>query len=324
MSKQANPTLIGSFVLGGAALLLAAVLIIASDSWFSDRLRYVIYFDGSISGLSVGSSVLFRGVPVGYVTDVEVLADYENMTFSVPVYVDINRDVIKRVDEVKRDPDTVMDELIDNGLRASLATGSFITGQLIIELDFYPDTAPEYKSDRKDVPEIPSIATGIQAVIKNTQELLQEIQGEVDIVAIAKDVASAVAGIDELVNSDDLRATLTGANNLINAEQTQQVPGELNQTLAELRLAIASVDNVMTRLDGNLPEIAGSLNETLAKATDVLALAERSIGDDSDLSYRVSGALREVENAARSVRILTEYIEQNPSALLTGKAPVDD
>lgn len=324
MSKQPNPTLIGSFVLGGAALLVAAVLIVASDSWFSDRLRYVIYFDGSINGLAVGSSVLFRGVPVGYVTDVEVLADYSNMQFSVPVYVDINRDVIKRVDEVTRDPDSVMEELIENGLRASLATGSFITGQLIVELDFHPDSAPQYKSQNDDVPEIPSIATGIQAVINNTQQLMEQIQGEVDIVAIAKDIASAIAGLDELVNSGDLRAALAGANSLINAPQTQQVPAELNQTLAELRQTIGAVDDFARDLDANLPKIASSLNATLAQATDVLALAERSIGEDTDLSYRISGALREIENAARSVRILTEYLEQNPNALLTGKPVTDE
>ena len=324
MSKQPNPTLIGSFVLGGAALLVAAVLVIASDSWFSDRLRYVIYFDGSISGLAVGSDVVFRGVPVGYVTDVEVLADYANMQFSVPVNVNINRDVIKRVDEITSDPDTIMDDLIDDGLRASLATGSFITGQLLVELDFYPDTAPQYKGKFNDVPEIPSIATGIQAVINNTQELMEQIQGEVDLVTIAKDIASAIAGIDELVNSTDLRAALAGANNLINAQQTQQVPAELNQTLAELRQAITTVDGVANQLEADLPDIARSLNDTLAKATDVLALAERSIGEDSDLSYRLSGTLREVENAARSVRILTEYLEQNPSALLTGKPTADD
>jgi len=56
----------------------------------------------------------------------------------------------------------------------------------------------------------------------------------------------------------------------------------------------------------------------------VLALAERSIGEDTDLSYRISGALREIENAARSVRILTEYLEQNPNALLTGKPVTDE
>jgi paraquat-inducible protein B len=324
VSKQPNPTLIGSFVLGGTALLVAAVLIIASDAWFSDRLRYVIYFDGSINGLAVGSSVVFRGVPVGYVTDVEVLADYSTMEFSVPVYVDINRDVIKRVDEGSRDPDRIMEELIENGLRASLETGSFITGQLIVDLDFHPGTQPRYKGRDNTVPEIPSIATGIQAVIKSTAELMEQIQSEVDIVTIVRDVASTIAGLDELVNSGDLRAALAGANNLINARQTQQVPAELNQTLAELRQAIGAVDAVAGELSTNLPDIAASLNATLAQATDVLALAERSIGEDSDLSYRVSGALREIESAARSVRILTEYLEQNPNALLTGKPPADN
>lgn len=319
MSKQANPTLIGSFVLGGAALIAAAVLIIASDSLFADRLRYVVYFDGSVSGLSVGSNVMFRGVPVGYVSDVEILADYNAMEFAVPVYVDLDSSIIKRIDNRRSDADELMEELIGAGLRASLDTESFITGQLYIELDFYPDSEPEYRDKMNDFREIPTIATGIQAVLMNAQELVSRLQNEVDIVELGQNLAGTLSGLNELANSSELRSTLAGADALINNRATQNIGVELNQTLGELRVAIASVNDLLTGLEKDIPGVAAALNETLLKAGNLLALAEENLDEDSDLNFRVNKTLREVENAARAIRVLGEYLEQNPNALLTGK-----
>ena len=69
MSKSANKTLIGAFVVGATALLLLAIAVFGSGKLFQTTSRYVLFFDGSISGLSVGSPVLFRGVPVGRVVE---------------------------------------------------------------------------------------------------------------------------------------------------------------------------------------------------------------------------------------------------------------
>ena len=62
MSKKANPTAIGAFVVGAIALIILTLIILGGGKFFSERARYVTYFDGSIQGLREGANVNFRGV----------------------------------------------------------------------------------------------------------------------------------------------------------------------------------------------------------------------------------------------------------------------
>ncbi len=85
MSKKANPTMVGMFVIGAVALVVAAVLIVAGDTLLQDRRQFVAVFEGSVKGLRVGANVMFRGVRVGYVTDINVVLDEDQDYFFVPV-----------------------------------------------------------------------------------------------------------------------------------------------------------------------------------------------------------------------------------------------
>ena len=68
MAKQSFKTAVGAFVIGGLTLLLAGIILLGGGRMFSDDIEYVLYFDGSVSGLSIGAPVVFRGVPMGQVT----------------------------------------------------------------------------------------------------------------------------------------------------------------------------------------------------------------------------------------------------------------
>ena len=95
----------------------------------------VMYFEESIRGLSVGSSVVFKGVEVGKVADISLLANLKEGTFKTPVLVlfslEDNMDII---DSSELDERQVFDNLIDKGLRARLISANYLTGQLMIEL----------------------------------------------------------------------------------------------------------------------------------------------------------------------------------------------
>jgi paraquat-inducible protein B len=67
MSKPANKTLIGAFVVGAVALAVAAIVLFGSGRFFKDMDQWVAIFPGSVKGLNVGSPVVFRGVQVGQV-----------------------------------------------------------------------------------------------------------------------------------------------------------------------------------------------------------------------------------------------------------------
>ena len=70
MSRRANPKFIGGFVIGAIALMVVAALVFGTFTFFQNTRRFVVFFDGSVEGLIVGSPVLFRGVPICQVTQV--------------------------------------------------------------------------------------------------------------------------------------------------------------------------------------------------------------------------------------------------------------
>jgi paraquat-inducible protein B len=306
MSKQASPAAIGGFVISGAALLVLFVLIIAGDSFFKDEEQFVVYFKGTIFGLNVGSNVMFRGVPIGYVRDIDVLADFNSMEFAVPVYLNIVTDNIREIEgETFREAVSSgedLDEMIKLGLRASLASESLITGQLYIELDFHPGTEIILAGLDDDVAEIPSIPSGIQEVIANAQRFVAELQGNLDIPKLANDLARIMAGIESFVNSDS----------------TQNLTADLSATLAALNTTLDNLNSAIDTLEGDVDPVAESLVSTLEQAEKVLAIAEAQLRDDSDFAYRLGGALKEVENAARAIRMLAEQLEQQPESVLKG------
>lgn len=306
MSKQASPALIGSFVLGGAALLVLFVLIIVGDSYFKDERKYVIYFDGTIYGLKIGSNVMFRGVPIGYVSDIDLLADFDDMEFTVPVTITIQPDSIRAVADdksIRAPEDEDIARLIDSGLRATLASESLITGQLYVELDFHPDTEIVYRGIDDDIPEIPSIPSGIQEVIAKAQSFIAEIQQNLDVPKVMADITSGIEGLDALIN----------------APATQNLTSEVNQTLATIRSTLANIDTVVADLGDEVDPALKALIEALETAESVLTLAETQLRDDSDIAYRLGTTLQEVESAARAIRILAEQLEQQPESVLKGK-----
>jgi paraquat-inducible protein B len=308
MSKQATPALIGSFVLGGAALLIAFILIIAGDSFLKEERTYVVYFEGSVYGLGIGSSVMFRGVPIGYVSNIEVIGDFETLEFSVLVYININESTIK---EINQDSSRLTDKLdddvqalIDFGLRASLSSESLITGKLYVELDFRPDTEIVYRGvAANEILEIPSVPSGIQEVVANAQLFIADIQKNLDIPKVTAHLSNILAGLDTLVNADS----------------TQVMSSEVNQTLAELRGAVRDLSAVVDGTGESIKPIASSLTAALESAEKVLQNAEQQLEQDSQLAYRLDETLREVENAARAIRSLADQLDEQPESLLKGK-----
>ena len=90
MSKHANPTLIGAFVVGAVILAVAAVLLLSSGDLFVQKPRFVLYFKGSVKGLNIGSPVTFRGVNIGTVTNIQLVMGVSESDIRIPVIIEIN------------------------------------------------------------------------------------------------------------------------------------------------------------------------------------------------------------------------------------------
>ena len=100
----------------------------------------VMYFEESISGLTVGSPVVFRGVEVGKVVKIRLVSDLKEGTFKTPVYVSFNQIRALQSAQDNEDGREMLNNLINKGLRAQLMTANYLTGQLMIELQMDPNS----------------------------------------------------------------------------------------------------------------------------------------------------------------------------------------
>ena len=158
MSRRANPKIVGGFVLAAIGLLVAAALVFGSFTFFEVTRKAVVFFEGSVDGLAQGSAVLFRGVPLGRVIDVGIRYDPRNRSFEIPVIIEIHPGVIARWSPpAQKTPEELLKSLIDEGLRARLESASLVTGQQVVQLNFFPGTPIKLEPTDLSYPQIPSV-----------------------------------------------------------------------------------------------------------------------------------------------------------------------
>lgn len=332
MSRKASPTVIGAFVLAGVALLVIGVLVFGGRELFQEKQKFVTYFEGSVQGLRVGSNVLFRGVRVGYVTDIDVITDESMLNYQIPVTFEILPESVTLISGGKAfgSPTTTssrLDDMIRAGLRTRLDVESFVTGQLVVDMDMHPDTKAVFRGQNPPYPEIPSIPSGIQQVMQRVEAFLSNVQQKVPLDQVVEDLLGAIRGIDRLVNSPDLAASLAGINKLVNARETQDLPAALNGAMTELQAATrdarALIGNVDRRLDPALEKavpLMEQLGATLKEGEAVLSLARGQLASNPETAAQLAAALRELERSARSIRVLVDSLEREPEALIRGKS----
>ena len=341
MSKQANKALIGAFVVGAVVLAVIGILVFGSGKLLRDQETYVLYFEGSVKGLNIGSPVMFRGVKVGSVTDIMLQYNPDDLTINIPVVVEVERDRFESVSGKKRRKAPIK-EIIDRGLRAQLQLQSMVTGMLLVDLDFYPDEPLEMAGDeRAGYPEIPTVISDLQKLTKTIEKLPLD--------QIVNKLSKSLDGIEKIVNSPDLQGSiasikmaLDAAEKLLvhidkkvdpliaNIEDTSDAArGALvkaSKTMDAATGAFVQAEKTLALEDGVPGELASNINETLSSASDALKEAKKTlaaykgvVAEDSDITYELNTALRELAEAARSIRYFVDYIDRHPESLLRGK-----
>jgi paraquat-inducible protein B len=332
MSKKVHPSVIGGFVVGAVALLATAVALFGGRELFVERNEYVAYFEEGTQGLRVGANVLMNGVRIGYVSEIALLVDAQSLNTLTRVRLELLPDTyIQTIDGVPiaegMEVSIGHEWLIDKaGLRAQLGIESFITGQLLIELSFRPDTLPQLRGVDNEYPEIPTVRSNMQELLDNLENWISDLQGGIDIGEIGERVESILEGMDELANSGDLRDSLAGLNELLNDDAMQGLSAALEKALADLRVTLSEANRLFRNTENDIdalardltPAIAG-LTSTLVEAESVLAAARDQLDGTSPQVYQFESTLRELEGAAIAIREFFDYLERNPEALIRGK-----
>ncbi len=329
MTKKANPKLIGAFVLGAVALAAIGVVIFGSGKFFAEKFRWVLFFPGSVKGLTVGAPVTLEGVAIGTVTDVKVVYDRETLKFFAPVYVEVFPDRVKdigeysaeQLEEIETDPDEAIMLLVEKGLRGQLDMQSLLTGKLQVALSMHPGSEVYYAGIDKDVPEIPTRPTVI--------ELLTKTLENIDIKGMAEDIRKAVAGIEQLATSPELAEAVTSLNKTLQdfgklARNVDSRVGPLTTSIEEtMRDTQKLVNNVDTQVEPTFADLQKALNSAdlaLKEAKVTIASLDDVVGVDSAFMWELNNTIRELQSMARQVNALVSLLQRQPDSIIRGKA----
>jgi paraquat-inducible protein B len=354
MDKQANKTAIGVFVVGAAVLAVATIIVFGSGKFFTKSRLFVAYFQGSVKGLRIGAPVMFRGVRIGEVTQIRLYSVRKDMSVEIPVIFKVDPENFHNIGQIA-EPDVKnnekeLDALIKKGLRARMEMQSFVTGQLMINIDFYPGTAVRLLGEKGidlggDVVEIPTIETFQQEIGKTLEE--------VPIGELAVSLENSMKGIERFVNSEELtkslhyfKQTLRDARNLVrhvdekvdplfaDVERTLKdaqamlhnadsridpLVGSFMQTTEDARNLLNNVNKRVRPIQADLANTTKSLRAALASAKATLEELDGMVSENSEFRYQIDVFLREIGLAARSLRSFADYLERNPDALIRGK-----
>jgi paraquat-inducible protein B len=329
MNKKISPTLIGAFVVGALALVVIAVIALGSGRFFRQTREFVLYFDSSVNGLRVAAPVKFKGVEIGSVKDIRLQLEKGMEVKKIPVIIEIDLEKLTSRGAnpvIAKDAETFHKAVVESGLRGQLLMESLVTGLLYIGLDLFPGTpinlVQKPNGDYKYI-EIPTLPTTLEQAQDTATKVLAKL-AEIDFKALMISISGAVDGVNQLANSPALKGSLR------NLEQT--LP-RIDEAVADFRKLATNLDGSVSSLTGNLQQTSDAAREAMQQAGVALkqtdtALKEaeaamtniRGISDpDSRIFYELTRSLREISAAARSLRLLSNYVERNPRALIFGK-----
>ncbi len=247
--------------------------------------NYRLVFRESVRGLTVGAPVDLRGLTIGEVTRISAELDPGSTNVAMGVNIRFYPDRLRgtRNSKTRVDSRTMLNSMIKQGLRAQLRSGSLLTGQLYVALDYFPDAPAAAVNWSKSPAELPTMA-GIMAQFQTSlMKVVQRLEK---------------VPFDELAN-------------------------DTGKTVRSLDASLKSADKLLKSIDGSLvPEARKVLEETrstLQNANRTIAELKQGVAADSGLQLDLRDTMRELGRAAQSLRTLGDYLERNPEALLRGK-----
>jgi paraquat-inducible protein B len=237
---------------------------------------YVMYFDQSVRGLSPGAPVEISGIQVGEVVSVKLQFDQSKLDFRIPVVIVLEPErldvLVTGTGEVvtgKEMGDTIEEEntydldsrarqLIKKGLRGQLKTGNLLTGQLYVDIDFYPEAPPAELEVVDGHMVFPTIPAPLEQIVQRVDNILKKVE-QVPFGKIGKELQVTMA---------ELATTLKEVKGISGKVNEETIP-KVNASLDQLQESLKGIESTLG------PDSA--LNYNTRQVTSELALAIRSI-----------------------------------------------
>jgi paraquat-inducible protein B len=248
---------------------------------------YVLYFTESLRGLSVGAPVTYMGLPVGEVTDIGF--EYNEATDRIRPRVDI--------------------AVYPARFAAYVKTSAGLEEKI--------------KSEKKRHGVIQKLVDrGIRAQLRSGSLLTGQLY-----VAFDRFPDAPKAKVDWTKAPPELPVMPSGMQELENkitsiVAKIEKMP--LDAIGEDLKKLLATTDQLMSRIDEEIvPELKSSLEDLRGATVAAKRVLENTdttlVGKDAPAQQELREALQEIARAARAFRVLTEYLERNPDALIRGK-----
>lgn len=315
MSRKANPTVIGIFVLVAFALGIGMILLVTSSRFFSHTKEYILYFDASLTGLDPGAPVKFRGVTVGAVKEVLVHYNESPSDSALPVIIAINADLMKkRSDAAFNLLDSVqMNEHVKRGLRGKVQTQSILTGLLYVELDFLPGTPTTLHQVKNEYHEIPTAPVDVQIF-------------QVDFAEITRRLNKLLGNLDDSLSQVQMRELNRGLTNLLTSLNTLANLPELTNTVLSARQTLDEFRELSIALRSKVGPLSTAADQTMIDSRATLQEVRMGVQDVRDILAPEAPLRRDLETtlndlsaAARSISALAEFLNRHPNALISGR-----
>ncbi len=273
---------------------------------FTKRIRFVMFFGGSVRGLNLGAPVEFKGIKVGNVVDIRLEFDPADTSFRIPVVVEIEPErIISRGKNMQGDdPLDILQTLVKRGLRARLATGSLLTGQLFVELDMHPGTPINLANASGPYRELPTLPASLEEITASVKSILKKVN-KLDF---------------ERINTE-LLGTLEGANRLVNAPQVMVALEKLESTLNSFRTLVTKVTNRVDPLVDNVEQTLTTGRSALVQLRGTLKLVDQLLKSDAPLQASYIQLADELTETARSIKNFVDLLSRNPEAFIFGRKP---
>ncbi len=272
----------GDLIADGATFELHRDADSAASSTFNPTLELLLLFDQSVRGLAKNAPVEYRGITIGRVRNIsfDYVPELDNQM--VPVLVEIDPNLLRASHQhtSEEDDTTQLAEAVHVGLRATLKTGSLLTGAMFVDFDYYPDEITNELTYKGDFPVVPTMSSGFAQLEVKLSSILDKID-KLPLDNAVKQFALTAEESRSVLN--ELALVAKAARETIDNPEFKQLPTDFKKTITELENSIVSLGP------------AGSLQGDLLRTLD------------------------EFRSAMRSMESLTDTIKEKPNSIFFGK-----
>ncbi|MFP4157468.1 MAG: MlaD family protein [Opitutales bacterium] len=329
--RKPSPTFVGAFVLAALVLFVGMVLFFGSSRLLSRSVEFCLFFDQSVNGLNEGSTVKFRGVPVGSVSKIMIRAEGQDPdSTAIPVLIKIDRSRLENdlgLADTAFGPEAIQ-ATIDRGLYAQLTMESFITGQLFVELSIDRRRSPGLQThfaEKSELIEIPTLSSSLDEITSDAAEIIARLS-EVDfkrvennLHEVMENLAVVLAGIDSEAMSRSIAGAADSVTELMRSDEVTRTLSSADEALVAMKKTLESLNLESGPLAEKLDQWTGELSTSLEGLDHLSKQLAEMTEPDGSLRFELERMLRELGRAAQSVRVLADYLEANPKAILTGR-----